>query len=298
MRIQAVSQLTPQQLDDVEALHATCRAVDGNVVPIYRHLLEHARPFPCNVLAYEEGHLIGFLRGFFFYEHHAELSVMVAPNHRRQQVATTMFRTLLPLLRHQQVQRISVSMPHGFAPSWLASLGFELKSTQHQMQYLAHSLPPRGHLDACIRLATQEDLPCLIAIHRAGFPNENNELEDHLASLFGDPQYLIFVLQQTHLPVGKAHIRFQSDSTYLADIAVLSKHQRKGYGRALITHCLHYLSIHRPETRILLDVESHNTHAKALYHDLGFTMINTHEEWIRTIDLNEFNLTNFLHNLV
>ena len=111
--------------------------------------------------------------------------------------------------------------------------------------------------------------------------------------LVTDANHRIFIIEASGLPVGKAHVRFQGDVAYLADIAVFPKHQSKGHARALIKHCLHLLqSTHA--SNIFLDLEAHNARAQEIYLDLGFAIINTHQCWSTAINFAEFNLTDFL----
>ena len=298
MQLQSISGLNLAQIQVIEALSLKCAAIDGNAVPIYRHLLEHDRPFPCGVLAYDNENLIGFLRTFFFAEHEFEISMMVAPTHRRRGIATSMLDHLLPVIRSQYIHKFNITAPYGLNEEWINQLGFDFTGVQYQMQYQPQATVPAIQLSVnnLIRQATIDDLPYLTAIHRAGFPTENAEIADYLQMLVTDSNHKIFIIESSGLPVGKAHMRFQGDAAYLADVAVFPKHQSKGYARALISHCLHLLRDTHASS-IFLDLEDHNTRARKIYLDLGFTIVNTHQCWSREINFEEFNLTDFLKHL-
>ena len=75
MRLQSTGILTLEQIAEIEDLVDICAAADSNTVPIYRHLLENERPFPCNILAYEDQSLIGFVRAFFFADNEVEIAI-------------------------------------------------------------------------------------------------------------------------------------------------------------------------------------------------------------------------------
>lgn len=298
MQLKATGILTPEQIQAIEVLVDVCTAIDGNSVPIYRHLLENPRPFPCNILAYEGQHLIGFVRAFFFTEYEVEVSIMVAPDYRRQGIATAMFRALVPVIQSQYINELKITTAYGLHDKWMAVMGFQPSGLVYQMHYQPqsdlHILPLTGA--EIIRRATINDLPYLTAIHRSGFPTESSEIQEYLEMLVTDANHQIFILVAAGLPVAKAHIRFQGNDAYLADIAVFPKHQSKGYARALIKHCLQVLH-DTHSANIFLDLEHDNPRAQKIYRDLGFSVVNTHQCWSVSVNFREFNLTDFLQHL-
>ena len=296
MQFNYIEQLNRHQIAQIDALQQNCRQVDSNIIPIYRHLLQKPRPFPSNVLCYKDNTLIGFLRAFFFQEQTAELAIMVEPKYRKQGIATKMLETIIPLLQQQDVQNLTVSVPYAAHNTWLTALGFKKGKTQYVMQYdVTRPLTSAKNI-ANIRVATNADLSALCTIHQSGFPKENANMYDYFASLLHDPDYVIFVIENNWILLGKAHIRFEAQSACLADLAVLNEQRGQGYGTALIKHSIYY-SILRNHTCIFLDIEEDNKRAFKLYSQLGFYITNKHDYWSIPINFAEFNLTHFLKTI-
>jgi ribosomal protein S18 acetylase RimI-like enzyme len=288
----ATDQLTPHQLAEVDALVLACQQVDINRIAIYRHLLENKRPMRCNFLYYHENQLIGFLRAFFFSHHTCEIALMVAPSHRRRGVASVLLKEVIPLVSGQSTEKLLFSCPHKIHDEWLLARGFIYENSEYQMTYTAKHALPQLEVDHAIRHAVESDLPLLVDMDYACFSTQNPEIGLTFHGLLCDSTCDIFVLCYQGVPVGKAHVFWHKDNARLTDIAVMPKMQGRGFGSALIIHCIqHILHTHQAKlgqaalTRITLDVETNNNTALNLYNRLGFGISNAHDYWgIRLVD--------------
>ena len=271
-------QLNAQQLTELDTLCAKCQAADGNIVAIYKHLLNQNRPLPSTILCYRKNQLIGFLSAYFFYEDACEVAVMVSPSFRRKGVATQMLQEILPLIHDQQMKTLIFSTPNDLHGAWLSKHGFCYKTSEYQMQRL-QSEPINIVNDAIImHLATLADLSALCAIEAACFPSQPSNISERMQHLLMDPNYKIFVAQKGGESIGKTHLYWQPDNVRLTDIAILPAHQRCGFGSAMIAHCVRYcLEAHRHN--INLDVETTNQPALKLYIQLGFVINNAYDFW-------------------
>ncbi len=271
-------QLDFEQLRALEQLSAECKQHDENNIAMYRHLLDKARPTPCNVLYYKKDKLIGFLRPFFFYENACEIAVMVHPDFRRQGISFRMLQEIQLILNDHYVENIIFSVPQGLYTSWLTQFGLSYQGSEYQMQYCNTTLPLLEEKRFNIRPANHADIPTLCMIDKACFPLEQEDMPLRFYSLLADSGYTILMISLDGIPVGKAHILWQSDAARLSDIAVLPKAQGQGLGSAIINYCIAHVlktNIHK----IVLDVETNNRNALNIYRRLGFTINNAHDYW-------------------
>lgn len=275
-------QLTDAQQSAVATLRAICKQADGNAVAIYPHMLAKNRGRPANVLCYTDHQLVGFLAAFFFHANQCEIGLMVAPSHRRQTIATQLLHTIRPLLEAEGIQTVLFSTPHQQQVTVLKQRGFCYHSSEYQMHR-----KPQQPVVLCnpllpIRTATIEDLALLCIIDAACFPDgDKRGMQARLLSQLQDDSVQIVLIHQNNLPVGKAHLNWQSNGVRLSDIAVLPDAQGQGIGSALLAHCIQVVLInanHQP-CDLWLDVESKNQTALGLYTRLGFTIDNAHDYW-------------------
>lgn len=271
-------QLDDGQLNQLDLLSADCKRVDGNVIAVYKHLISKDRIIPCNLLYYKQDQLIGFFSTFFFHEDTCEIAMMVAPNHRRQGIASRMLSIMGPLIRAQDIDKLAFSAPHGLNNHWLPVVGFQYLGSEYQM--LRHQTEPLSITNntLTVRLATATDIPTLCAIDSVCFPRQKTDMPARFNSILNDPSYSIFIINQDGVPVGKAHIFWQNTNVRLTDIAIIPRAQKRGFGSAIIAHCINYsLAVNRQD--VILEVETSNQNALNLYSRLGFVISNAHDYW-------------------
>ena len=280
-------QLNTAELASLEALRNQCKAHDGNIVANYKHLLCENRPFPCNLLYYQQGQLVGFLSTFFFYEDAAEIILMVAPNCRKQGLATQLINEILPLLRLQRIKTLIFSVPIGLNNHGLRAHGFHYLNGQYQMQRQGQSVLKLKQTSLSIRRANETDLDLLCTIDNACFPSSLPNRPSHFLGRIGDPNYHILIAEMNGVAIGKAHLHFQLEGARLTDLAILPHHQGCGLGGALLAHCINHSLAHHHMT-IKLDVETNNQKALQLYSNVGFAIENAYDFWSIPIEVLRF----------
>jgi len=134
------------------------------------------------------------------------------------------------------------------------------------------------------REASIQDITVLCAIDDACFPKTQGKSTERFQQIFDDRNYQVFMAYQNNQPIGKAHLRWENQGVTLSDIAVLPKLQGKGFGSALISHCINY-ALSEGKPNVNLDVETHNQRALNLYTRLGFHVQNACDYW--SIELNK-----------
>lgn len=278
MQCTTTHQIMPDQLAQIEQLLADCHANDLNEVPIYPNLLIQYRSSACNVLCYTKNQLVGFLSVYFFYEDGCEIALMVSPSYRRQGIARHLLGQVLPILLDFQMRQLYFSVPMGQHKAWLLGKGFQYQSSEFQMQKVL-AKPLKLEIPLQIDLATIKDVPLLCQLDAECFAKQTQQAADRFLRLVHDPNYSIFVAYQDGVPVGKAHLCWETDGARITDVAVFPELQGQGFGRALLVYCIND-ALKKNKTRLCLDVETKNERALHLYTQLGFESINSYDYWV------------------
>lgn len=287
--ISNTNQLNKRQLNDLEKLKASCKKIDGSVPNLYTYLLAQRRSLPASLLYYEKNHLLGFLGVYFFYDDAVEVALLIDPSARRRGIAKKLLQDILPLIQTNKFKKIIFSSPEHLNNQWLLALGFSYLHCEYYMK--RDDLKPMlGYNQSLVfRTAKADDIPILCALDEVCFPKKQTELTERFQHLLDDRNYQIFIASQNNQIVGKAHIRWEANEAALSDIAVIPALQGKGFGTALIVHCInHALSegIHH----LCLDVETHNQRALSLYTKLGFLIENACDYWSINTDQLHYSL--------
>lgn len=270
-------QLDTKQLLDLDALCAWCKSHDGNVVSVYRHLIEHYRGRPANILCYEQT-MVGFLAAFFFQEKQCELAIMVAPTARYKKIASQLLQRIYPLLESEHVETVVFSTPQGLNDAWFLSKQLQYEHSEYHMQRLSSEPILNSSSNLPIRLATINDIDCLCQIDAVCFSNQSPDISSRFYENLHDPNQSLFVIEYNQTLIGKAHIHWQETSVRLTDIAIIPEYQGRGFGSVLLEYCINYV-LSMNKCIIHLDVETHNKHALGLYTRLGFHISNATDYW-------------------
>ncbi|MFC3909823.1 GNAT family N-acetyltransferase [Legionella dresdenensis] len=275
-------QLDEKQLKEIEALAAECQKTDGGAPAIYYHLLRQRRDSESNVLDYDDsGNLVGFLSVYFFYDDACEISLLVSPEHRRYGVASKMLRTIMPLLHTKKMASLIFSS--GLEHDKLMSLSgkaarFVYKYSEYHMQRNGYEPVIMGYPALFIREATDSDLTDLCVIDSACFDSQNATMQERFEYLLADRNYTILLALRNNKPIGKAHIRWQTDGAIFSDIAIIPQEQGKGLGGELLSYCINQ-SLSMGKNKITLDVETNNSNALNLYLRHGFKTATRRNFW-------------------
>ena len=284
MQIIANNQLSTQQLNALDELCRDCKAIDGNAIATYRHILSQNRPTPCNIFYYEQERLVGFLSTFFFYEDACEIVVMVAPSVRRQGIATQLLNEILPLINSHLVKTLIFLTPNGTSSQWLTQKGFLYTSSEYRMQRGLIAPIVIENKSLTIRLATEKDIPALYYIDSACFSASHLGTFSRFETLLCSPNYKLFIVYHEDVPIGKAHLCMEHDIVRLTDVGILPQFQGRGFGGVLLAHCINYCLMMK-QCNICLDVETNNQQALRLYARLGFSVANSYDYWTVPIDV-------------
>lgn len=292
-----IHQLDKQQLNDLDQLRLRCKKENGSTPNLYAHILAQIRTLPACLLYYENHMLMAFLSAFFFYDDAVELSLMVDPTARRRGLAAELIRSIIPLLKQYDYHKLIFSSPHTLNDHWLKSTGFSYTHSEYYMR--REDLNPILEFKNTLKFktATQNDIDVLYELDEACFHKKQSEAPDRFHNLIDNRDYHIVIALKDDKPIGKAHMRWEQQGASLSDIAIHPSLQGKGYGTALIAHCINY-SLSEGKPHLSLDVETHNQKALQLYIRLGFTVHNACDYWTISLEqleskLNEIPIKSF-----
>ncbi len=288
-------QLNGKQLADLDLLLFHCKQIDQNNIPIYKHLIDKRHALPCNIMHYEDGKLIGYLRTFFFYSTACEIALMVDPEHRRKGIGRALLTEILPILEQEHIETLIFSTPKGSHKEWFTQLEMTFHGSELQMQYDPQKPVTIPYRPASIRLATQKDIPNLVELDNVCFPNKKPDPMEVFRSLLVTNNCAIFALVQDDRIVAKAHVFKESDRARITDIGVFPEYRGRGFAGTLIKYCINHALINN-KPKIVLDVEVANESALKLYDGLGFNIVNAHDYWNTADEAPEYGLSSFLSN--
>ncbi|MBA2657464.1 MAG: GNAT family N-acetyltransferase [Tatlockia sp.] len=272
------NQLNTVQLDSLNQLAALCKATDGDLPPLYIHILEQKRLSDSNFLYYQDNKLVGFLSVYFFYTNACEITMIIDPNHRRKGLAKQLLAALIPLIEAKQVGTLLFSTPEAAHEKWLSSLGFNYQNSEYHME--RNSFEPilikKNRLT--IRKANENDIPTLCAIDELCFPVEPENMPLRFISLMAEADYTILLASIDGKAIGKAHVRLQDEKAIFSDIAIIPQYQSQGFGSELLANCINN-ALEQGKTKLALDVETSNHSALNLYTKNEFKSVNSIDFW-------------------
>ncbi len=272
-----LTELDLEQFKEVKHLLSDCNKNDQGGPLIYQKSLLSMRLPAVNGLIYFQHKLIAFVSVYFFYRTACECSLLVSPKYRNRGLAKSLLRTLIPILKSQNMESIyfsaSPSLPLKNHPLLsLSSIEYQLTLTLDKtIKDLSHRLK--------FRVATLKDIKTLCEIDKACFVNYDiPTMINRYKDIIINPHYHILIGELEGAIIAKAHIHWQQQNATLSDIAVLPAWQRKGYGREIIHACL-LEAQQRYFKQIDLDVEAKNKGAIQLYLSQGFQIKKVTNFW-------------------
>lgn len=278
-------QLTDPQLKDLDQLMQLCQMTDGGTPAIYRYILKQKRETKNSVLYYQQGKLIGLLSVYFFYENACEVSLLIAPDHRKKKIASELLEAILPLMQIKGIEKLIFSSSTTSCNKWLPTRGFVYQQSEYHMERNSFETRLIPNPLITLRKATSNDLEALFTLDKACFPEQPVNMLERFTYLLEHPDYNILLALNNNQIVGKAHIHWREENILLSDIAILPIFQGKGFGSELIANCINLILAHG-KTHIALDVETTNKNALNLYARHGFKTTNSYEYWtIATNDI-------------
>lgn len=282
--------LTASQAAHVAALEAVCKkhnSLQGNI--FLSDDLNFDRDFPCFYLLYHPDHaedLISFLSVFAPSQTEAaEIYAYTDPAWRRQGCFNTLLEAALQNIYEYGIDEVCFVHEPGLADTEavLAGLGTVYRYSECLMQYKSTASlcsPLRCQLsEASAELlllpADYADLPAITHLHAESFCSDIDASHDLICEVFADSSCQIRKLasktqNSSQQLFGICFYTPMQTEISVFGVAIAPGHQHKGYGIYMLTLLLQELAEAYPDTPVVLQVNSQNHAAFALYQKLGF----------------------------
>lgn len=272
--------LDPDERAMVAALLAIAGAHDG---------VEHAIriPPPSNdapadsvhyLLARNGGDLIG-IAGLVGYQE-VEAAVVVHPDYRRRGVGQQLVTAISGELARRDLRTwllVSDAATQGGA-AFAAAVGATHDFAEHRLRLDPSRLPaPAPTSILTCRLATPADSADLAALIAAAFGDPIEDVRGWVGGDFAHPERRWFIASLAQAPVGALRVReVAGEGAYVTGFGIAPAYQNQRLGRQFLLTILAQLRAegHDP---ILIEVETNNAPANALYRAVGFEPIRTFE---------------------
>lgn len=165
-------------------------------------------------------------------------------------------------------------------------LGFKLDIEGYYLEYISKELPQLKNSQLTVKGFESSMLRELIDLFNRAYYQLNSENQEVINSYVrNEEQFHEALITMNRLNqvysfwldnelIGAYIIK----ENYIMDIVVNPIHQNKGYGSAILAHCIKNMKENKSISNIRLGVVKTNIRAKSLYERNGFVVISSHSE--------------------
>ena len=259
--------------DDAEsgALLAACEAMDGSRIRgLQAHELNFHREMRSYFTAREDGSLVGLASLFSPMEKEAELSACVLPGWRRRGVFRRLRELAIEEVSRFGVERLLAVCDRASASgmAMIKAAALPLSHSEYAMRYEGDFRFPEPPRDFCLRRAREGDLEDMVELNMEAFGDSRSDARSMLAADQASPDREQYLALLDGKPVGIASLGVQDEEISINGLGIARAEQGKGLGSALLQALLS--SLRMRDRVIVLDVDSSNERAHALYAKTGF----------------------------
>jgi ribosomal protein S18 acetylase RimI-like enzyme len=295
--------LSPDELEAVKALAATCKARDGfdpclsfdtelNVVPgLAAWRLAWAESAACPGICEDQpepdqvatgyGILAGAASFFAPGTAEAEISACVSPVFRYQGIFASLYTSLVTPLSAFGFPSIvlvaEAAAPLGAAIA--AHLGAILSRSEYMMHLpadrIARTAGPAG-----VRLipVTADTVDAMVDISMKAFDEAREDAKAFIMNMLADPGREMFIARDDSGPVGTVALARDGDGYMIHGMGVLPGSRRRGLGGKILDSAISVLA-GRGTRSVRLEVDSGNESARSLYASRGFVDSSRIDYW-------------------
>ncbi len=299
LKLVALSKLSAKRLLEAKRLVSHCKRSDGFEPIFYWSSIENRKnPGIHEILCYTaDQKLVGYVALYHFEEHEVEVTSVVHPDHRSQEVYGLMFDHMKKVIADYPVEikryvftcnHESLALKEYLGNQGASCAGFtrKLALTAHQYEKLKNqkgSSALTSESAVHLRIAHYTDIPELIQLGVKCFGVSLRDYQRYLMKAFQDPTKVIFVVQSDNKIVGKLHAHIEKKKAYLYDLCIDPEHQNQGYGGTLLCGTLKDLFEHNIR-QVVIDVSDEN--GSNWYEKFNFKCRTTYEHWKLPVFIN------------
>lgn len=270
--------LAPDEWEEVAALLAVTEARDGSAPLVHTAAPPDDSPADAAhfLLARSDGTLVGIASLVGYQD--LEVSGVVHPDHRRRGIG----RQLLNAVRAEVARRglatwllvCDTALRGGLA--FAESVGGTNEFSEHRLLLDPARLPAPAPTSAlAVRLAAPADTHDLAAIIAAAFGDPVEEVRGWVGADFDRPDRRWYLASLAQAPIGTLRVRtVDGEGAYVTGFGIAPAYQNQRLGRQFLLTILAMLRTEQ-HPAILIEVETNNGPANALYRAVGFDPIRT-----------------------
>lgn len=274
------SRLYKNELASIKKLHDLSSAQDKFKPKFYWNILQDRQTQEFNdFLYYIDGNLVGYLALFTFKPDEAELSAMVHPKYRRQQIFKNLLDEAALELNKRRIKSILViSQPHSSFADYLQQRGATYCYSHVEMTALNPPLE-KTLPEVELKLTNNDDLMTLAKIGAACFNTPFLEVLQRFVENSRDRNRRAWLLILNNEFIGKIHVRFEDTKTaFIHDLCIIPEKRGQNYAMAMILKTMNMLKSEGYKN-FTLDVECHNEGALKLYEQCGYVTTSSYDFW-------------------
>ena len=274
--IRATNPLPDQERKAAKALIASCQAHDQTFrEPYLSNMLNFDPNMPAFFLYYQEAELLGLLT-VYADDEDVEVSILVAPSHRRQGIARVMYRSFEKEMASYPIRSVTFQTERVFLdghPDLASHWGLvedEETETWLGRDRTSYALDSRS--DVKVLLADPVYVEEIAQLHYQAFSDPEETLEvsrRYITEALKDSDGLLYILLKEGQVIGVCTVDLSGNSNYLYGLAVAEAYRGQGYGSYLAKSVVNQL-IAQNDKSFQIAVEDSNVSAKRLYEKIGF----------------------------
>ncbi|MDD3058465.1 MAG: GNAT family N-acetyltransferase [Sphaerochaeta sp.] len=225
---------------------------------------------PCFFLLYENDELVCFLDAFFPSSREIEFNGFTHPSYQRRGYFTALVNEALKTYQGmpftQALFQCELNSKSGKA---YLQKRYPLLDRSEYVMALARTDWANRPAKGTLRKLDKKSLPEALAIACEAYGMDPTAGEQELEFLISEPEREVYLYLLDGQVIGMLNVHHESEErVMLHAVAIRSSDRGKGYGRAMM--CLALEEVFRTVDTLLLEVDSENPPALALYRSLGF----------------------------
>lgn len=275
MEIFTVLAPSREQKQQMRALEEACHAFDGSFSQTYLETTYNVDPnMPAFILAMEGQTLLGFAYLYADEPGEADVTLYVAPSHRRNGIMKKLLVSLEKLAQNYGLVDLEFVTERVFLeqhPNFCQHLGLEvLEGSEIWLTLPAgqrYEQEKRAELD--LLLADEEQLAAIVDFQQRAFNHDEETARHYAQTSLANPQAQLYVFQKEGRVCGSCTVDISGSVCHFFGLAMDPADQGQGLGtyfmQALINHLTEQLA-----WGFQLVVEDENLKARKFYEKLGF----------------------------
>lgn len=277
--------LAEAELAEIKQLTAICESHEGLHMRLDWKMLQTRSGHGVNdFLYFVDSTLVGYLALDSWGIEEKELVGMVHPDHRRRGI----FRALLAAAKEECINRginkliLTCEHSSGSGQAFVQAVAAHHAFSEHEM--VLGTFQERGVFDERLFFqgADVSNLAILVSVSAKSFGDPEEITRQRFSKLFQEPHnhFYLATFGEEGLgcrePVGMLRLDEGSNKVGIYGFGVLPDYRRRGYGRQMLEEAIRIIRA-KSQKKIMLDVETDNTHAIRLYTSCGFEIKTTYD---------------------